>query len=638
MYRKIKSTRSPTIQTTTRQTNGLVFSLLVTCLLVTSTAVTAQPKEWDLADLYADVPAWDAARQKLDKQIDALLQCENLMARSASELATCLEKMTAAHKEVWRIYTYSFLAKDTDLSNSAYRERQSIAQTLYSKFEQAVSFVEPALQHIGAPALARMQGEEQRLADYDFLIRNALRKGRHLLSAAEESILAAADNPLLAAADIYDVLNNAEMPRPQVTLADGTTVNLTASVYAKYRAAANRADRKLVFDQFWQSYRDFQQSLATTLEGNTKANIFRARTRHYPSALHAALAEDNIPDTVYHTLISTVNSNLPTLHRYLALRARMLSVADSQYYDIYPAVIDIQTHYGIAESRRIIVAALAPLGTEYVAKLRWALSQNWMHIYPRDNKSSGAYVMGAAYDVHPYVLLNHNDDFESLSTFAHEWGHAMHSLLANESQPFQKADYPTFIAEIASIANEVLLYEYLRENATSDDEKLYFLFKELQGIRGTFFRQTQFAEFELAIHQRVEQGGALSADILNNLYGDLLKRYHGHDRKIMEIDEAYTVEWAYIPHFYRNFYVYQYATSLAAAYHLTEKILAGGDRERSAYLSILRAGGSDYPYDILNRAGMDMATPAVYQAVIRRANRLMDEIEKLLARRQPASP
>ncbi len=615
-----------------------VFCLLVACLLSTSAMVFAQPEEWDLSELYADVPAWDAARQKLDKEIDALQQCRDLLARSATDLASCLEKITAVHKEVWRMYTYSFLAKDTDLSNSAYRERQSIAQTLYSKFEQTVSFVEPALQHIGAAALARMQDEDKRLAGYDFLIRNALRKGKHLLSAEAEGLLAAARNPLLAAADTYDILTNAEIPRPRVILADGTAVTLTASAYTKYRAAANRADRKLVFDQFWQSYRAFQQTLATTLEGNTKANIFHARARHYPSALHAALAQDNIPDTVYLTLVTTVNDNLDTLHRYLALRARILGVKDSHYYDIYPAVIDLQTHYGIAESRRIIVTALAPLGTAYTSKLRRALAQNWMHIYPRENKSSGAYVMGAAYDVHPYVLLNHNDDFESLSTFAHEWGHAMHSLLANESQPFQTADYATFIAEIASITNEILLYDYLRGQAASDDEKLYFLFKELQGIRGTFFRQTQFAEFELAVHQRVENGGALSADILNELYGDLLKRYHGHERQIMIIDEAYTVEWAYVPHFYRNFYVYQYATSLAAAYHLTEKILAGGDHERSAYLSILRAGGSDYPYDILKRAGVDMATPAVYQAVIRRANRLMDEIEDILARRQPASP
>ncbi len=634
MYWKTKFTRTPSTHG-----NGFAFCLLFAgTVLLSSGVIAEQEAEWDLADLYVDVPTWDAARQKLDTEIDALQECEKLLTRSASDLATCLEKMTVAHKEVWRIYTYSFLAKDTDLSNSAYRERQSIAQTLYSKFEQTVSFVEPALQHIGKPELARMQREEKRLADYDFLIRNTLRKGEHLLSAGEEAILAAAGNPLLAAADTYDVLTNAEIPRPEVTLADGTTVKLTASAYTQYRATENRADRKLVFDQFWQSYQDFQQSLATTLEGNTKANIFRARARHYPSALHAALAEDNIPDAVYLTLVATVNDNLDTLHRYLALRARMLGIEDSQYYDIYPAVIDLKTQYSIAKSRHIIVAALAPLGTEYTSKLRRALAQNWMHIYPRDNKSSGAYVMGAAYDVHPYVLLNHNDDFESLSTFAHEWGHAMHSLLANESQPFPKADYATFTAEIASIANEVLLYEYLREKATSDNEKLYFLFKELQGIRGTFFRQTQFAEFELAIHQRLENGGALSADILNKLYGDLLKRYHGHDQKIMQIDTAYTVEWAYIPHFYRNFYVYQYATSLAAAYHLTEKILAGGERERTAYLSILRAGGSDYPYDILNRAGVDMATPPVYQAVIRRANRLMDEIEAILARRQPASP
>lgn len=253
-----------------------------------------------------------------------------------------------------------------------------------------------------------------------------------------------------------------------------------------------------------------------------------------------------------------------------------------------------------------------------------------MHILPSEGKRSGAYAMSAAYDVHPYILLNHNNDFDSLSTFAHEWGHGMHSLLANKNQPFAKADYATFIAEIASISHELLLYKHLMETASSDQEKLYYLFQELQGLRGTFFRQTQFAEFELAIHEEIENGRALSAEKLNALYGATLKRYYGHDLGIMTIDDAYTIEWAYIPHFYRNFYVYQYATSISAAYYLMEKVLSGGIKERQQYLSILEAGGSDYPYDILKRAGADMASPEIYEAVIRRCNELMDKIEIIL--------
>jgi len=299
--------------------------------------------------------------------------------------------------------------------------------------------------------------------------------------------------------------------------------------------------------------------------------------------------------------------------------------------------------YNLEDTKALTIAALQPLGEEYISKFSHAAAQNWMHVYPSEGKRSGAYVMGAAYDLHPYVLLNHTNNIESVSTYAHEWGHAMHTLLANESQPFTKADYATFTAEIASTANEVLLFNYLRANAKTDDEKLYFLFKELSQIRGTFFRQTQFAEFELAIHEEVENGGALSGDKLSLMYGDILKRYAGHDQGVMTIDDTYTVEWAYIPHFYRNFYVYQYATSISAAYYLVDQILANSDSDENAanaqknYLDILRAGGSDYPYNILLKAGVDMASPEVYEAVIRRMNKLMDEVERILDAKNSSS-
>ena len=398
----------------------------------------------------------------------------------------------------------------------------------------------------------------------------------------------------------------------------------------KYRGTPNRADRKAVFDAFFDSYHSFQQTLAQTLTGQVQTQIFEARMRGYSSALQQALATDNIPQSVYRTLVTTVNDNLGTLHRYLKLRARLMNIDDSHYYDVYPAIANLNKHYSIEDSRKLLSHALQPLGEDYQQLYKDSAAKQWMHIPPSEGKRSGAYAMSAAYDVHPYILLNYNNDFDSLSTFAHEWGHGMHSLLANKNQPFAKADYATFIAEIASISHELLLYKHLMETASSDQEKLYYLFQELQGLRGTFFRQTQFAEFELAIHEEIENGRALSAEKLNALYGATLKRYYGHDLGIMTIDDAYTIEWAYIPHFYRNFYVYQYATSISAAYYLMEKVLSGGIKERQQYLSILEAGGSDYPYDILKRAGADMASPEIYEAVIRRCNELMDKIEIIL--------
>ena len=386
-----------------------------------------------------------------------------------------------------------------------------------------------------------------------------------------------------------------------------------------------------MFDAFFGAYRSYGETLATTLSGQIKASTFRARARGFDSNLAQALDGDDIPRTVYETLVREVNAELPTLHRYLRLHGRMLGIADLHYYDIYPAAVADPRRYDVAASARLLRAATAPLGPEYAELLDHALAQRWMHVRPAEGKRSGAYMMGSAYDVHPYLLLNHNDDFESLTTFAHEWGHAMHSLLANRAQPFAKAAYPTFLAEIASIANEVLLYDHLRRTAATPREELFYLFEELQGLRGTFFRQTQFAEFELAAHREIERGGALSGARLDGLYGDLLKRYLGDAEGVVKIDDAYAVEWAYVPHFYTEFYVYQYATSLAAAYRLMETVLDGGAAEREAYLGILRAGGSRAPYGLLREAGIDLADAAVYRAVIRRCNRLMDRVEALLA-------
>ncbi|MEZ5482146.1 MAG: M3 family oligoendopeptidase [Porticoccaceae bacterium] len=446
----------------------------------------------------------------------------------------------------------------------------------------------------------------------------------------EERILAAASDALGTATNVYDVLTNAEIPgQPQHFPTGQKYCSIPKAMpNIVLKAIAMTANGYLMHSG--KTFQDYRQTLAITLEGEVNNHVLTAKLRGYDSALHQALAADNIPEAVYRTLVSTVNENLDTLHRFISLRQRMLKLESTHYYDIYPSVISLDQTYSIEETRDLTLAALHPLGEEYLNKFRDAVSQDWMHVYPSEGKRSGAYVMGAAYDVHPYVLLNHTDDIESVSTFAHEWGHAMHSLLANENQPFTKADYATFTAEIASTANEVLLFDYLREHAKSDQEKLYFIFKELSRLRGTFFRQTQFAEFELAIHEQVESGGALSGDKLNLMYGDILKRYYGHDQGVMIVDDAYTVEWAYVPHFYRNFYVYQYATSISAAYYLTDRILADGEEAQQQYLDILRAGGSQYPYDILLKAGVDMASAEVYEAVIHRMNRLMDQVEAIL--------
>ncbi len=594
-------------------------------------ARTADAETWNLGDLYPDLGAWEAAFGSTRQQLAGIGACRGHLAESAAVLADCLNRIHTTYRELMRLFTYAYLDRDTDLRDAAAGERFSRAQTLYSQYGEALSFLDPELVAIGATTLETWLATTPALADYDFLIRNTLRKGAHVLSPREEQMLAAAADPLSAVSNTYTVLTNAEIAWPTINLSDGKSVTLRASDYEKYRVSDNRADRKAVFDAFFGAYGQYSETLASTLSGQIKASAFTARMRGFDSSLAQALDVDAIPPAVYETLVREVNANLGTLHRYLRLHARVLGIADPHYYDLYPSPVPQQRTYPIADAREALRAAATPLGPEYGLRLTEALNHNWMHVRPAEGKRSGAYMMGSAYDVHPYLLLNHNDDFESLATFAHEWGHAMHSLLANTTQPFAKAEYPTFIAEIASIANEVLLYNHLSATAKTPREELFYLFQELQGLRGTFFRQAQFAEFELATHREIEQGGALSGEKLNRLYGDILKRYLGEAEGVMTVDAAYAVEWAYVPHFYTEFYVYQYATSLAAAYALMEKVQSSGAAEREAYLSILKAGGSEHPYPLLLRAGIDMAQPEVYRAVIRRCNALMDRIETLLA-------
>ncbi len=600
-----------------------------------STAPIEEPGVWDLTEIYPDILSWEEDKSKITEQLASLEICQGTLGSSAKRLSSCLTLNSDIYRNLSRLYTYSFLNKDTDLGNSLRREQHAIVENLMTRYAESSSFIAPELLAVGKDWLEKRLntqpffGTDGSLQDYDFYIRNILRQSPHVLAEGEEKLLAAAGSPLASAAETYSILTNAEIPWPELALPDGTSITLNPAAYTRYRSHPDRELRKKVFDAFFGSYANYAQTLAVTLEGQIKAHIFTAKARHYSSALEQALAADNIPQQVYLSLVATVNENLGSLHRYLALRAKLMAIKDPGYYDVYPAVNAIDKPYSLSVSQQQLTLALAPLGQDYQNIQQQAAMQNWVHAYPAAGKRSGAYMMGAAYDVHPYLLLNHNDNFASLSTYAHEWGHAMHSLLANQAQPFSKAEYATFIAEIASTSHEVLLMNYLQDNARNKEEKLFYLLQELQSLRGTFFRQTQFAEFELAIHQRVERGEALSADTLNTLYGDLLKRYYGHGEGVMTIDQKYTVEWAYIPHFYRNFYVYQYATSISAAYYLMEKVQSGGDEERDNYLSILRAGGSDYPYDILKKAGVDMASPEVYAAVIRRFEQVMDEIEAL---------
>ena len=357
--------------------------------------------------------------------------------------------------------------------------------------------------------------------------------------------------------------------------------------------------------------------------------------RKYPDSLSRSLDNNNLPRAVYDALIKSSNENLPTLHRYFRLRARMLGVPEMRYYDIYPPLVSGGREYPIDEGIRMMLEAVKPLGDAYVAAMRKGLADRWMDVYPRPRKLAGAHMAGDAYDVHPFLLINYTNNYESVTAIVHEWGHAMHTYLSNKAQPFATAGYAIFVAEIASTLNEALLLDYALKTATSDDERLLYLGSALEGLRATFFRQAMFSEFEQKAHAIVDGGEPVTGEKLTRIYGEILRRYHGDAQGVVKIDDLYAIEWAYIPHFYGAFYVFQYATSIAASSLFADAILEGKPGARERYLKLISSGASDYPYELVKAAGVDLATKEPYEALSKRMNRIMDEIEAILARRPP---
>ena len=612
----------------------LILAGLLNCLC--APVLQAQEEtvryEWDLTDIYPTVAEWEEAMAEISARIADLPELQGTLGNSAGSLLAALREISDTNKETARAYVYTSLERDADQRQPETQARFGRARQLFSELGEATSWISPEILEVGADTIEQYLAEEPGLADFEFMLEDILRSAPHTLDQQTEAILAQASLVLSSPEQIYENYANADIPWPTITLSEGNEVTLSQAGYSRWRGAPNRDDRKAVFDAFWGTWNQFSDGMGATLASEVQANVFQARVRSHDGVLDANLFNDGLPSGVYTQLVTQVNEALPVFHRYLKLRGRMLGVDDLRYYDIYPPLVEVDTGtFDLDRSKQITFEALQPFGERYLELLDYGLSQEWMHSHPQPGKRSGAYMNGSVYDVHPYVLLNHNDDYASLSTFAHEWGHAVHSLLANENNPFENASYSTFIAEMASTINEILLEEYMIANARSDEEKLFYLGGALESIRGTFFRQTMFAEFELAIHEAAENGEPLTGPRLTEMYGELLKRYHGHDEGVLTIDEEYTVEWAYIPHFYYDFYVFQYATSISGAAWFAEQFLAGDTDVRDAFIRVLSAGGSDYPHDILlNEAGLDMTQPEAFEPVLRRMNSLMDRIDALL--------
>ena len=589
--------------------------------------------KWDLSKIYPSDEAWRAAKDALVAELPRIAAYKGTLGSSPQKLADAMELASRLSKDFSRVYVYASMMSDQDTRVSRYQGMQQEMTQVGATFGAETAYIEPEILKIDRATVDRFVSSEPRLKIYRLYLDDILRRAPHTGTEAEERLLANSSVIGATAGDIYGILSDADFPYPTVTLSDGKTVRLDSSNFSVYRGVPNRDDRQKIMAAFFNALGGFRGTFGATLNGEVQSHEFFAKARKYPTALESALDAPNIPTSVYMRLIDGVNKGLPTFHRYLTLRKKMMGVPELHYYDLYaPLVSSVDLTYTAEEAQKHVMAALAPLGTDYAAAAQHAFNERWIDLYPNPGKRAGAYSNGGAYDVHPYMLLNYNGKYSDVSTVAHELGHTMQSYYSNKTQPYALSNYPIFVAEVASTFNEALLIDHMLKSITDDKTKLSLLGSYLENIKGTVFRQTQFAEFELRVHEMAEKGEPLTGDALSRLYSEITKKYYGHDKGICIVDDYVAHEWAFIPHFYRNFYVFQYATSFTASAALSEKVLAGDPAATKRYLAFLGSGGSKYPIDLLKDAGVDMTTDEPLTLTLQKMNRVMDEMEKLLGK------
>jgi len=592
---------------------------------------------WDLTPLYPSDEAWRKEKATLVSEMPKFKEYQGSVGSSAERLAGALELQSRLSKTLSRLSTYAGLISDQDTRVSVYQGmRQEVVQ-LWATFQADAAFIEPEILKMDNATLQRFIAQEPRLQVYRQYLDDVTRRRPHTLSEPEEKLLANSSVMAAGPSSAFNIFSNADFPHPSVVLRDGKSAKLNSAAYELHRASAVREDREKVMASYFGALGSYRGTFGSMLDSSVQTAIFYTHARNYKSDLEAALDASNVPTSVYGKLLEGVNRNLPTFHRYLKLRKRMLGLADLHYYDLYaPLVKSVATEYTVEESEKNILAALAPLGRDYAAGAKRAFSERWIDFYPTEGKAPGGYEDGSAYDVHPYILMNFNGKYDDMSVLAHELGHTMHSYFSNEAQPYPLSAYPSFVAEVASTFNEALLIDYMLKNTKDPAVRMSLLGRYLENIKGTVFRQTQFAEFEARLHEMAEKGEPLTGDSISKLYAEIVKKYYGSEQGVCIVDDYVAHEWAYIRPFYYNFYVYQYATSFAASFALSEKVLAGESGATQRYLKFISAGGSKYPIDLLKDAGVDMTTDEPLDLTVKKMNRIMDEIDNLLPRMKDA--
>lgn len=582
--------------------------------------------QWDLSTVFATDDAWEAELVSLDSDLENAKAYKGHLTASSNDLLAITESYLALSRRLEKLYVYASMKNDQDTTVAKYQEYQAKATAIYAKFSEIFAFYEPELMQLSKEAFEDFVAETPALSAYAHFFEQLFKRQPHVLSQAEEELLAGAQEIFGAAGETFGLLDNADIIFPIVLDDEGKEIQLTHGNFISLLESKNRDVRKEAYQALYATYEQFQHTYAKTLQTNVKVHNYEARVHHFKSAREAALSANFIPESVYDTLIETVNANLPLLHRYVELRKKILKLDDLKMYDIHTPLSEMDMSFSYEEALAKAEDVLAVFGKEYSERVHRAFTERWIDVHVNKGKRSGAY-SGGSYDTNAFMLLNWQDTLDNLFTLVHETGHSLHSTFTRENQPYVYGDYSIFLAEIASTTNENILTETLLKEVDDDKARFAILNHYLDGFKSTIFRQAQFAEFEDIIHKADQAGEVLTSDYLNQLYADLNEKYYGLS-KTDNLEIQY--EWARIPHFYYNYYVYQYATGFAAASYLADKVVHGTQADIDCYLDYLKAGNSDYPLNVIKKAGVDMTTSAYLDAAFRIFEERLDELEALI--------
>lgn len=587
----------------------------------------AKEYRWNIEDMYPDENLWNEDVESSVREAEAFAKYRGKLTESAETLLAALKERDSIWQKLEHAFVYAAMKKDEDNRVNKYQGMDDKCGSAIAKVSAAMSFFTPELLEASEETILEYLESEPALSQYDFLLKSMLREKAHILSAAEENILAQMSEVTSAPSDVYKMLNNADLTFGEIKDEDGETVTLTHGNYISFMESHDRGVREAAFKGMYEAYKNLINTVSTNYNYNVKTDVVSARIRKYDSSLAAALSGGNIPLNVYHELIAEVRNSLPVMHKYMELRKKVLGVDELKMHDIYVPLVKLpKKEINFDEAVSIMAEGLAPLGEEYIEQVKKGIKAGWIDIYENQGKTSGAYSFGA-YDSMPYILLNYTDSLKDVFTLVHEMGHSMHSYYTRKTQPYTYGDHSIFTAEVASTVNESLLIKHLLATETDTEMRKYLLNYYIEEFRTTLFRQTMFAEFELIAHEEIEKGGVLTAEWLCETYAKLNRDYFG---TAVAEDPYIQYEWARIPHFYRSFYVYQYATGYSAAAAISSKILEEGQEARDNYIEFLKSGSSDYPVELLKIAGVDMASPEPVKTAMKTFESLVNELEAML--------